>query len=410
MASRVDARLHQGARGLARLPLDIVALVAGIIESSSTVKEARRTGRSMSLVSREWRRIGQSLVYRHVELSSLEVYDPLVRLFLARDFDLARNVSTLRLIHLTRTLPKTETLESLFRHCSRLDSLVLTMMPRTMSKVLATLPRSNAGQRFHNLTLQYIPTKEVDDFDPRDLELPKQLRSLYSFSIRMPAAFDHFVQTWHSASSYRRSPLDAGHGTVSIDVERIHGADDDLAVSFNLEGATRAATATLLERYGPSLRAVLAPYFDVARSLSFLTVIVRFSQTALAASHLAASLVDLPQLRSLGILTSQPESLEIIPIDGLALDAFLAQIPESMEEIALQVVVDLRDTHRIHLFLKERLYTRLERFSWLTCDDRATSEHEGRVVWSRQSKLVGGDGQPWWCEVSDDEPHGPSTS
>ena len=149
----------------------------------------------MSLVNREWRSIGQSLVFRHIRLPSLEVYDKMMRRLLMRSFTLVHYVRHLDIEHLTPSLPTSTALVPLFDRCTQVSRLTIRTRPKEMSIILNSLTSSSARSSISRIKLEYVLSGSLDDFDDRDFGEIAKLGPLNVFSLTLPLNLGFMLPT-----------------------------------------------------------------------------------------------------------------------------------------------------------------------------------------------------------------------
>ncbi|GAA5953415.1 hypothetical protein JCM3765_005033 [Sporobolomyces pararoseus] len=193
-AADLQERLHRlnlisNHPNLPRLPPDIIYSVADEFERTCTTAECRKIGCRMSLVCREWREIGQSLVFRHVFLPSVDVYSPMVRRLVQRSFFLVEHIRHIGIKHLTPTIPTATVLLPMFNSCFQLSRLTISTMPKQMSEIIKALVNSTARKSVKRIQLDYVLSGSLDDFDDRDFLKLGEINLLEVFSVTVPVDF-----------------------------------------------------------------------------------------------------------------------------------------------------------------------------------------------------------------------------
>jgi len=351
--------LVHASSNLARLPSDIIRHLADEYESTCDAPERRKLGCNMSLVNREWRSIGQSLVFRHIRLSSLEVYNKMMRRLLMRSFTLAHYVRHLDIEHLTPSLPTSTALIPLFDRCTQLSRLTIRTRPREMSIILKSLTSSSARSSISRIKLEYVLSGSLDDFDDRDFGEIAKLGPLDVFSLTLPLNLGFMLPTQFKLPS----PVQA----KGFDLRYSGTASDKIVdqVTSSLLSMLAPETLRHLLLESSSTPQSLVDWLQHRTSLTTLHLVNDPSKVSSAIFRLRSILSTLPLLRSLDIRGRGNLRASQILSDS-DLNLFLPRLPPWIIQVTLDaIIVDRSNQSSIAKFLDTRVNTALRRFEFL---------------------------------------------
>ena len=313
----------------------------------------------MSLVNREWRSIGQSLVFRHIRLPSLEVYDKMMRRLLMRSFTLVHYVRHLDIEHLTPSLPTSTALVPLFDRCTQVSRLTIRTRPKEMSIILKSLTSSSARSSISRIKLEYVLSGSLDDFDDRDFGEVAKLGPLDVFSLTLPLNLGFMLPTQF------KIPIPVQAKGFYL---RYSGTASDKIVD--------QVTSSLLSMLAPeTLRHLLLDsaatpqslidWLQHRTSLATLHLVNDTSKVSSTIFRVRSILSTLPLLQSLDIRgRGDLRSSQILSDSDLNL--FLPRLPPWIIQVTLDAIIfDRSNQSPIARFLDTRVNTALQRFEFL---------------------------------------------
>ncbi|GAA5866598.1 hypothetical protein JCM8547_005471 [Rhodosporidiobolus lusitaniae] len=168
------------------IPSDVINVSVDHVESSLSPLAAIEEGRRLSLVSRDFRSAGQRLVFRQVELTSLDAYSAFLRTLVEGDYRLMGFVRKLKVTHLVAHDPSTS--DDIKRFFESLTQV---------------------RQRLEILTLFYVPSYNLDDFDERDLSRLVSIPRLNSLCVVWPMQLRRVFHSPSLSPPASASPLSA---------------------------------------------------------------------------------------------------------------------------------------------------------------------------------------------------------
>jgi hypothetical protein len=176
------------------IPVDIINTIVDEVEASPTADQSRLEGKRLSLVLRDWRDAGQRLVFRTLRLKSVNPYSSLVRALVKQDCRLASFVRILKIKqHSDQVATSSTTVKGLVDSLTQLKKLRLEAVPKTMSRLLDLFKTNLAGRRLEELTLAYVPSRDLFDFSSKDLLKLRWFRNLASLCLILPPLFPYLL-------------------------------------------------------------------------------------------------------------------------------------------------------------------------------------------------------------------------
>ncbi|GAA5827929.1 hypothetical protein JCM5353_007745 [Sporobolomyces roseus] len=214
-------------------PLEIIHLLADTFFPTTVVEssELAAVGRSLSLVCRSWRSIGQSLLFRHISIRSLSSTCPRLQHFLSPSFAHASRIQLL-LVDVSGSELQSSSLLPLLDRCRNLKDLALYGPPRDVSHNVKDLSLSSARHTVTTLALVFeqVQNRPFEEYDVEDfLSGIDNLAALEDVQIQIPVVFGRLLSPFEHrikvakfslciCSSNEEAPKEAEfeHTTMSI--------------------------------------------------------------------------------------------------------------------------------------------------------------------------------------------------
>jgi hypothetical protein len=328
------------------MPLDVVNLIVDHVETDLSLLQARNEGKRLSLVAQDWRDAGQRLVFRSIQLDSLDVYSPLIRLLAKRDFRLAGFVRILKVKHLVQQDPSSSAaVRDFLDALSQLQKLRLEALTKQMSGLLSLFSANRAGRHLNELTLSYVPSAELFDCDHRDLTRLARFQVLDSLCLTLPEPLAPLLPS--TFPSFAR---------ISLRTFRLHlpgTATECLAQTLiSLTSLLTVETLEVFVLFAPSSTLHLQRWLSNATELRTLQLVLSASDIEInyLLSLVAPSLSRLSSLQFFHLKRQPPAASSFSAWtavgagstswgrpDSLVLHNSLSSLPSSLELLALDV-------------------------------------------------------------------------
>ncbi|GAA6059807.1 hypothetical protein JCM10212_003702 [Sporobolomyces blumeae] len=361
-------------RRLPRLPFDVVTMIAEAIWDTSTIAEARQIGFRMTLVCREWHKIGVCLLLRRLTISKPRVDNPVLQLLFDDASDARTYVSELVLMFLPETYMLESRLRPLFGRSPRLRDLTIADRPQNVSQALEAVFASQLIDRLESLALVYARLEGSDNLGLHDRVLIRRAIGRLSLVIAIPLRFDpdladlleddddDDVQEGGAIPDLLDRSLEVVLAPVSSDSGRPGG---QLASVFHFRDMPNSDAQIVLEHYGPRLLNFFLPYFDGAARLAVLRFNVPSELATDAVSCVTASLKHLTRLIFFEISALDPVTPFDDPVSTTSLERFLRRLPPSILRCDLDVIIEPDAFNTVENFLAERSESELSVFCYL---------------------------------------------